>query len=58
MSAINLNFDRVAHVFLIQNKSYQESPEKTKNNGEHERQYKYFSLLSSLTNTIDFMYIG
>ena len=39
MWAIILNFDRAAHVSLIQNESYQQSPEKMKNNGEHERQY-------------------
>ena len=37
MWAIILNFDGAAHVSLIQNESYQQSPEKTKNNGEHER---------------------
>ena len=36
---IILNFDQATHVYLIQNESYQQSPEKTKNNGEHERQY-------------------
>ena len=39
MWPIILNFDRATHVSLIQNESYQQSPEKTKNNGEHERQY-------------------
>ena len=32
-----LNFDRTTHISLIQNETYQQSPEKTKNNGEHER---------------------
>ena len=27
------------HASLIQNESYQQSPEKVKNNGEHEKQY-------------------
>ena len=39
MRAIILNFDQAINVSLIQNKSYQKSPEKSKNNGEHERQY-------------------
>ena len=39
MLAIILNFDRTTHASLIQNESYQQSPEKTKNNCEHERQY-------------------
>ena len=34
-----LDFDRPTYVSLIQNKSYQLSPQKTKNNGGHERQY-------------------
>ena len=51
--AIILNFDRAIHESLIQNKNYQQSPEKTKNDGEHERQCKYFNLLSSFTNAID-----
>ena len=38
MWGIIWNFDRAIHVFPIQNESYQLSPEKTKNNGEHERQ--------------------
>ena len=37
MWGIILDFHRATHVSLIQNESYQESPEKTKNNGEHER---------------------
>ena len=53
MWPIILNFDRATHVSLIQNESYQQSPEKTKKNGENERQYYYFSLLSSFTNAID-----
>ena len=39
MQAIILNVDQAIHVSLIQNESYELSPEKTKNNGEHERQY-------------------
>ena len=39
MWAIILNFHRGTHVFLIQNDSYQQSLEKSKNNGERERQY-------------------
>ena len=39
MWVIILNFERATHVSLIQNESYQRSPKKTKNNGEHERQY-------------------
>ena len=34
-----LSFDETTHLSLIQNQSYQQIPEKTKNNGEHERQY-------------------
>ena len=41
------------YVSLIQNESYQQSPEKTKNNSEHGRQYQYFSILISFTNAID-----
>ena len=52
-----LNFDQATHVSLNYNESYQQSPEKTKNNGENERQYWYFSLLSSFTNAVD-LYIG
>ena len=29
---------QATHVFLIQNESYRQSPEKTKNNGEHQRE--------------------
>ena len=32
-----LNFHRVAHISLIQNKSYRQTPEKMKNNGENEK---------------------
>ena len=39
MWPINLNFDRATHLPFIQNESYQQNPEKIKNNGEHERQY-------------------
>ena len=39
MQAIILNVDRAIHVSLIQNESYKLSPEKTKNNGEHGKQY-------------------
>ena len=38
-----LNFFLAAHVSLIQNESYQQSPEKTKNNVEHKRQYCSFT---------------
>ena len=37
MWATILNFTQAAHVFLNQIQSYQESPEKMKNNGEHEK---------------------
>ena len=37
MLTIILNFHRAAHVSLIQNESNQQSPEKTKNNGEYEK---------------------
>ena len=37
MWAIILNFHWATHVSLIQNEIYQQSPEKTKNNGEHEK---------------------
>ena len=53
MSAIILYFDWATHISLIQNKSYQQSPEKTKNNGEHERQWKFSSLLGLLTIAVD-----
>ena len=39
MWAIILNFHQPVHVSLLQNKSYQQRPDKTKNNGEHERKY-------------------
>ena len=41
------------HVPLIQNQCYRQSPRKTEINGEHERQYKYYSFLSSETNAIE-----
>ena len=37
MWAIIVNFDRATHVFLIQNESFQQSPEKS--NGANEIQY-------------------
>ena len=37
MWAIVLNFHRATHTSLFQNESYQQSPEKTKNNDEHEK---------------------
>ena len=39
MSTIILNFHRATHVSLIQIESYQQDPEKTENNAEHESQY-------------------
>ena len=39
MWAIILNFDQETHASHIQNESFQKSPEKMKNNGEHDRQY-------------------
>ena len=39
MRALILNFYRATHVSLIQNESYQQGPEKMKNNGEHKRKY-------------------
>ena len=39
MRAIILNFYRTTHESLIQYEIYQQNPEKTKYNGEHERQY-------------------
>ena len=39
MWASILDFYRATQVSLIQNESYQQSPEKMKNNGEHKRQY-------------------
>ena len=39
MWAIILIFHRATHVSLIQNESYQQSSEKAKSNGKHERQY-------------------
>ena len=50
MRAIILNFYQATHVSLIQNESYQQSPEKMKNSDEHER---LLSLLSSFINAID-----
>ena len=50
MRAIVLNFHRATHISLIQNESHQQSSEKTKNNGEHERRYYHFGLLSSFIN--------
>ena len=35
--AVILIIDEATHASLIQNESYQQSPEKTKNNGEHDR---------------------
>ena len=42
MWAIILNFHQATNVSLIQNENYQQSPEKTENNGEHEKR-KYFN---------------
>ena len=39
MWAIILNFHRATRESLIQNESYQESPVKTKNNDEREKQF-------------------
>ena len=39
MRTIILNFHPATHVSLIQREGYQQSTEKTKNNGEQERQY-------------------
>ena len=39
MWVIIWNIDRATYISLIQNESYELSPEKMKNNGEHERQY-------------------
>ena len=39
MPTVILNFHRATHVSLIQNESYQQSPEKMKNNGKRKRQY-------------------
>ena len=39
MSTTVLNFHQATHVSLIQNESYQQSPEKTENNGEHEKRH-------------------
>ena len=36
---IILNFYQATRVSLIQNESYQQSSEKMKNNGEHDRPY-------------------
>ena len=61
MWVIIWNSDRATYVSImsvsiIQNESYELSPKKTKMVNEplneHERQYQYFSLLSSLTNAI------
>ena len=46
MWAFILKFHQAAHVSLIQNESYQQSPEKTKNNGEHEMREKISALES------------
>ena len=35
MPTVILNFHRATHVSLIQNESYQQSPKKTKTNGEY-----------------------
>ena len=61
MWVIIWNSDRATYVSImsvsiIQNGSYELSPKKTKMVNEllneHERQYQYFSLLSSFTNAI------
>ena len=46
MWAIILNFHRATHVSLIQNESYQQSLEKTKNNAEHEKRDNINTLVS------------
>ena len=47
-----LNFNQVTQKSLIQNESYQQNSNKTRNNDEH-RKKQYFCLLSSFTNIID-----
>ena len=47
MWAISLDFDRATHVSLIQNECYPQIPQKTKNNGEHERQILNINTLVS-----------
>ena len=39
MWTIILKFHQATHVYFIQSEGYQPNPEKTKNNGESERQY-------------------
>ena len=46
MRAIILNSHRATHVSLIQNESYQQSPEKRKNNGVHENRDNIKTLIS------------
>ena len=54
MWAIILNFHQPTHASLIQNESYRQTPEKTKNNGKHEkRSYQELRFLGSFTNAID-----
>ena len=49
-----LNFNQVTQKSLIQNESYQQNSNKTRNNDEHrKKQYYHFCLLSSFTNIID-----
>ena len=37
MKLIIVKFHRATHIPLNQNESYRQSPEKTKNNGEHKK---------------------
>ena len=43
------NFYKATDLSLIKNESYQQSPEKVKNNGKHKRQHQQFILLSSIS---------
>ena len=58
MWAIILNFNRATLASLIQTESYQQTPEKTKNNGKHERQDQYFRLLSLFTKYYRLIHLG
>ena len=57
MWTIILNFRRATLASPIQNESYRQSPQKTKNNGEYEKRGN-LSFLSSFTNAVDFYYMG
>ena len=58
MWAIILNFHQPTHASLIQNESYPQTPEKTKNNGKHEKRYYINTFVSWVHSLMLQIYIN